>query len=433
MLFLLAAALVWGSGQAPSGAAATGEAGGTVKFWHGFQSGRMGDAMKAAVAEFERQNPNIKVEQTLVAWGEIVQKTLTAVAAGDPPDVFRAWAWVVPAWGPEGALTPLDDFIERDKAEWKPDDFWPVTLEQSRWDGKVMGVSPSTIASGVMFYNREVFREVGYDPDKPPQTIADFDAYARKMTKVQGGRVVRYGSLPWVRSNVWAWAYAMNNQKLYDVANKKITLDNPGYLDVLSWFDSYAREYGREQVTEYIEAASDGQFGRWNPQGPFYVGQIALWFSGQWFYNDIREYAPNFDFGMAGLPARAGGNPGSSGVVANFYFMPKGARNSEGGWELLKFLSSPYFMMTLVKLDAVTPSRKSVASDPAFAKGDEWVNDTREMILKGYAFPPMPGSQKFNDLMGQGIDDVVYGKRTPAEVLKDVQTQVQKEIDRLIK
>jgi ABC-type glycerol-3-phosphate transport system substrate-binding protein len=296
-----------------------------------------------------------------------------------------------------------------------------------------MGASPSTIAVNTMFYNREIFREVGLDPDKPPQTIADHDAYARKMTKKEGGKIVRYGALPWVRSSPWAWAYAMNGQKLYDVGNKKITLDNPGYLELLSWYDAYAREYGRDQVTQWIEASSDGQFGRWNPQGPFYIGEIGLWMSGQWFYNDIREYAPNLDFGMAGMPGGPKGHPGASGVNANFYFMPAGAKNAEGGWELLKFLSGPYFMQTMVKMDAVTPSRRSIAYDPAFQKGDEWVVATREMIQKGYAFPPMPGSSKFNDMMGVGIEDVIYGKRTPAAVLKEVQAEVQKEIDRLIR
>ena len=224
----------------------------------------------------------------------------------------------------------------------------------------------------------------------------------------------------------------MSGQKLYDVANNKVTINNPGYLEMMEWFDSYARQYGREEVTQWAEAASDGQFGRWNPQGPFYVGEVGMFMSGQWFYNDIREYAPDLDFGMAGMPGGPNGNPGSAGVTANFYFMPAGAKNADGGWELLKFLSGPYFMQTLVKLDAVTPSRKSIANDPAFVKGDEWVIETREMIQKGYAFPPMPASRMYADLMGAGIDDVIHGVRTPAEVLAAVEEEVQAEIDRLL-
>ena len=42
----------------------------------------------AAIAEFEVENPNVKVESSIVPWGQYWQKLQATTVAGTAPDVF---------------------------------------------------------------------------------------------------------------------------------------------------------------------------------------------------------------------------------------------------------------------------------------------------------------------------------------------------------
>jgi sn-glycerol 3-phosphate transport system substrate-binding protein len=88
---------------------------------------------------------------------------------------------------------PIDTFVKTaDDKAWL-NSFYPAFMMNSRTDGKTWGV-PFQRSTVVMYYNKELFKEAGLDPNRPPETWADLKAAATKLTKKDAsGKVTQWG------------------------------------------------------------------------------------------------------------------------------------------------------------------------------------------------------------------------------------------------
>ena len=116
--------------------------------------------MRAALDEFEKRNPGIKVTMQRVSWGDAQQQYLREAAVGTAPDVAQlAFVWPR-SFGNAGALRPLDDLITRPGLGAKGwDDFFARDLAVGA-DGKVYGV-PWTTDTFALIYNKDMFAAAG--------------------------------------------------------------------------------------------------------------------------------------------------------------------------------------------------------------------------------------------------------------------------------
>ena len=90
----------------------------------------------------------------------------------------------------EDAIQPFDSFVKtaQDKA-WL-DGFFPAFMLNSRTAGKTWGI-PFQRSTVVMYSNKELFKEAGLDPNKPPASWAELKDMATKLTKKDAaGKVV---------------------------------------------------------------------------------------------------------------------------------------------------------------------------------------------------------------------------------------------------
>jgi len=116
--------------------------------------------MRAALDEFEKRNPGIKVTMQRTSWGDAQQQFLREAAVGTAPDVAQV-AFVWPrSFGGAGALRPLDDLITRPGLGVKGwDDFFARDLAVGA-DGKAYAV-PWTTDTFAMMWNKDLFAAAG--------------------------------------------------------------------------------------------------------------------------------------------------------------------------------------------------------------------------------------------------------------------------------
>ena len=62
------------------------------------------------------------------------------------------------------------------------DGFYEGFMMNSQTGGKTYGI-PWQRSTIILYYNKDAYREVGLDPDKPPATWEELEEYARKLTK----------------------------------------------------------------------------------------------------------------------------------------------------------------------------------------------------------------------------------------------------------
>lgn len=67
---------------------------------------------KAIVAQYEKENPDIDIEENYIPYAEYLSKINTMAAAGSMPDIFNLPEGNVFEWGAKGALLDLKPLYE---------------------------------------------------------------------------------------------------------------------------------------------------------------------------------------------------------------------------------------------------------------------------------------------------------------------------------
>ena len=255
---------------------------------------------EAAVAEFEKRNPGVKVEMLSMGAGSLnPQKLLTAIVGEAPPDIVYQDRFTIADWASRDTLTPLDELIERDKNlpnGVRSEDYYPAAWNEAIYKGNVYGI-PTDIDDRVMFYNKKLFREAGLDPDRPPRTWSELQEYSDKLTKKNKTGYDQIGFIP-NYGNSWFYLYSWQmGGKFMSEDLTKCTMDNPRSQEALQWMiDFYKRYEGIESLNTFLSGFSGIEF------DPFMTGKIAMRIDCTSLVNLIARYHPNLDFGVCPAP-----------------------------------------------------------------------------------------------------------------------------------
>src|ERR1700730_13598512 len=145
-------------------------------------------------ADFEKENPAIKVKPIYSgSYQESITKALTAVKSHDAPTLSVLLSTDMYTLIDEDAIVPFDPLIKTpEDQEWLKG-FYPAFMENSQTGGKTWGI-PFQRSTIVLYYNKELFKDAGLDPDRPPANWTQMADYAQKLTRRDGaGNVTQWG------------------------------------------------------------------------------------------------------------------------------------------------------------------------------------------------------------------------------------------------
>ena len=151
-----------------------------------------GKSLAAAFAEFEQQNPGVKVATQPVALGQRDIKFSTAIRAGAGPDVYALDMNPVKQYIAEGWAKDLSAFVEKEGGAKYLGDFYQRSIDPLTEGGKIYGM-PKNLVAMVLVYNEVMFKDAGIA--KVPETWDEFRAAMKKLTKASkpGGPIDQWG------------------------------------------------------------------------------------------------------------------------------------------------------------------------------------------------------------------------------------------------
>ncbi len=137
------------------------------------------DVTHEAFRKFEEMFPDVKIEEILVGWGEAHAQFMNSLVVGMAPDLVMLGG----PWAPEfigmGAFAPVDQYVSAEIL----DIFIPAAFAAIKAkDGHIYGV-PWEGSTWAFFYRKDLFEEVGLNPNSPPENWSDLVDYAQKLTK----------------------------------------------------------------------------------------------------------------------------------------------------------------------------------------------------------------------------------------------------------
>ena len=302
-----------------------------IKFWHPYTDTGL-EGINAVIKAFEDANPKIKVDSTYIAnQGEGQnEKLLAAIAGNNPPDVAYFDRFEIGSWANQGSLEDLSQMAAT--AGITKEKYYPFAWDEASYQGKLYGL-PTTTDSRLVYFNVEHFEEVGLDPNNPPKTIAELEEAAEKLTKKDGKRFERIGFIPWYSQGwLYSWGWAFGGD-FYDANTNKVTANDPKVVEALQWLTDYAKKYDIEDISAFQDSQGSGAM------DPFISGQLSMQISGPWVVPGIKKFKPDMKYGVFPIPTPTGTDfttwSGGWSVV-----MPKGAKNKEAAFELMKFFGS---------------------------------------------------------------------------------------------
>jgi multiple sugar transport system substrate-binding protein len=125
------------------------------------------------IADFEKENPDIKIVNTLVGVGEIRNQLMMMIMGGNAPDVAQLDIGDAVTVYSMGALHPVEDVFDADFIE----NMNPVFYDEGRVGDKHAAVNwaPNTIT---FYTNKKLLQQLGYDA--PPKTMEEMEAMMKK-------------------------------------------------------------------------------------------------------------------------------------------------------------------------------------------------------------------------------------------------------------
>ena len=118
------------------------------------------------IEKFEAEHPKMMVNMQDLGWSDATQSVQTWAASDTLPDVMYHLPATVFDLYEKGKVLDLTGYVDDALKE----DIYPAMLEAGQYDGKQLMI-PCGGSSLIMWYNAELFRQAGLDPENPPQNL----------------------------------------------------------------------------------------------------------------------------------------------------------------------------------------------------------------------------------------------------------------------
>jgi len=330
----------------------------TITYWQ-YTFPQKVDEIKSLIAKFEKENPNIKVVAQDFPYDQYNQKIAAAMHAQKGPDIMNLYYGWLPQYVEKGYIQPIpEDFMSVKDIE----SYYIPMIQSSKIDGKYYGL-PTAVRSLALFWNKDMFKAAGLDPEKPPKTWDELIADAKKMTKVKSNGQYEREGFAW---NVNGQGYHTFEEVLlrqwgvepFSEDGKKVQWDTPEGLEAFKyWINMTKKEkIGDETFMQEYNTA-------------FRAGKAGMMIDGSFSIAATKE-AAKFDWGVTTLPVKEEG-----GLESNFgsYWtnsIAKGVKGKklEACEKFLKFLISEDTQKEWLEKVGELPAAASLSNDPSITK-----------------------------------------------------------------
>jgi len=373
-------------------------------------------------ADFEKANPSIKVKPIYSGtYQESITKALTAHKSGTPPVTSVLLSTDMFTLIDEEAIVPIDPFVKTDDDKKWMASFFPAFMANSRTGGKTWGV-PFQRSTIVLYWNKDLFKEAGLDPEKGPATWTEMQAFAEKVTKRDGaGNVSQWGvQIPSSGFPYWLFQGLTTPAGgiLMNEAGDGTFYDKPEVIEALTYWVDLSRKHKVHPpgIVEWGTTPKD-----------FFERKVAMMWTTTGNLTNVKANA-KFPFGVAMLPAhKRRGSPTGGG---NFYISKKAsAAEQQGAFQFIKWITSPERAAqwsidtgyVAVRGDAYDTDvmKKYVADFPAAAVA-------RDQLQFSVAELSTHENQRVTKALNDGLQAALTGTKSPEQAMKDAQAEAER-------
>lgn len=374
--------------------------------------------MDTISAEYVRQNPDVKITFTSPSptYEDGLQLMLRQANSPQMPDVSFIGLNRLRVLAERGIGVDLAPFIRKDGGL-ADEGFSDTILNLARAGDKQLGLAFAT-SNPIFYYNAELVRRAGGDPNAMPTTWDEVLKLAARIHALGDGTVGM--GYRWMGDD-WMFSALLfgHGGAMLSADEKKLGFDGPEGLASMRLLDRMVKEGRMPALTSdaMIQAFTAGKMG------------LFFWTTGG-LRSIINGTGEKFELRTTKMPvidAARGRLPTGGNAAVMFTNDPA---KQEAVYRFVKFAAGPYGQTVVVPGTGYVPTNELAPKDARYLKGFYEQNplfraglSQMDLMIPWYAFPGANGV-KVTQTMVDNIARVVEQKATPEEALKDMSAEV---------
>lgn len=375
------------------------------------------------------------------------QAFLSAVAAGDPPDLVYASRDAVGSLATQGALMPLDRCIRGSGTDTST--FRRSAMQQVSARGHVYGV-PEFNQLQLTMASTPLLAEAGLTIDDV--NGSDWDAMRRAneaMTVTSGSRLDVIGVDGKMPDTVQLWALA-NGATLISADGRHARLDDPRVIEAVRFASSLTGPAGGFSKVKAVRDSAD-LFGAGNQFAKQQLGAEPM---DNWYVNVLEDVSPKAQITFDAFRDRQGRPIAFAGGSA--WAIPVGAKDTAAACRFATTMTSVDTWLAAARHRKAASDRagtqfsglltaNTVADDRIEAmaladadehrgapNADQWLSAVKAIYLAddhAVSGPPNPAGSEFQAAWQDAVNAVLNGQETPEAALTTAQHTAQAALD----
>ncbi|MFO7323417.1 MAG: ABC transporter substrate-binding protein [Chloroflexota bacterium] len=389
--------------------------------------GPIAQILEEYAQQFEAENPGIDVNPIYTgSYVDTRQAIQTEIQGGGTgPDVAVMLATDIFSLAEEGYVVPVQQFIDQmEDPEAFVSDFYESLMVNSVDEEGTIWSIPFQRSTPILYYNKDMFREAGLDPEQPPRNRDELVEYAQKLTLPNGER---WGLMVAIAGDFPIWLFQSfvmaNGQNLVEESPAKVYLNTPEAVDALKFLIDLGSTY---------RVQPEGGTSWGDTPTAFTSGQAAMIYHTVGSLTSILQNA-DFEVGVGYLPSGPAGEDGTgygtpTGGGNLYIFANSTPEEQEAAWKWVQFLASPEIQADWGAKTGYIAARRSawetdilqelVAQYPQYAVARD------QLEIAGKEFTSYRAIDVQN-IINNTVSSILAGERTDIETaLAEAQAQI---------
>lgn len=363
-----------------------------ISWWQFWTDPNIKPVIIEMVKEFEAENPNIEVELTDLTWANGHEKIVIAFASGSAPDLVELGSDWIAEFASNELIMDISNYIEQDSSNYQG---WSM----AKYNNKIYA-RPWFLGTRVMFANRDLLNQAGYDSNYIPLSLYEFSDVALKINSL-GKDIYGFGSNTAEKHRLYKkylpffWSFG-----------GQLFSDN-------NLFCLIASNYGLESLTFYkVLHDSCGYVS--NQRGiedAFLNGKIGFIISGDWLLKRIENEKPDFNLVSTFIPGRK--FSGKSFLGGEFIAVNSFSKNKKEAIKFMEFITKPENQIKFcIANRSANPSSIEAQKDDYFQNNPHLQTFIKQ--IKNAIHPPVdPDWVYFEEVIEEAVEAVLFNDKLP--------------------
>lgn len=367
---------------------------------------------------YEAEHPGVFVAVTLYPSRGFANRIVTAIAAGQGPDIW--YHYYATDIATQGFLEDLTPYVEESGMA---DTWFASAARRAVYDGHYYGV-PRDAVSGFIAYNKDIFDAAGVAYPEDGWTVADYRDLAIQLTDAEngiygaGGIEASDGCLQWSPFS-FNLGTELTSEDGRTVAGY---MDTEASINAMAWCLGLVTE---DQVTAPADMAE--QFG----EQTFNSGKVAMQALSDWEIPALMEQS--FNWGLVAPPRFDENTDVVPWADSYVYYMWNGSQHKDAAWDFMEWLTGPEAQKLAAEAGVWSPNSPAVWEELGWDQ-DPIKSISYNQLVNSERTPNYLRSQFWFDCVGNQLTDirtrwVEGGERDLATMMADSTAQAQQCLD----